>query len=293
MPKSLEDLENEMRILKNEVQQALLDIREFLLTYVENPFPTGLGRERPPGSGVLSTLSQGANGASAEEKGMGASPSVGGTGAAPPQGIGGAGGPVTVSVGGATAYGGDAASESKGSQGGAPQSADATDRAPHTPLAGKGAPAPPGQRENRPGERQETGAQGPEDTRAAPAQEANGERPPSIGNDLATVALLAPWVEAGLKRVGKQALERVFALYVDLGGVSPGVQKAMSHLLALSGEGEETPSAQPTLRQCLRLLADLDALLLRARRDLTSAVLLSAFLSDGALLGAQPGDGAV
>ncbi|MCS7206866.1 MAG: hypothetical protein NZ951_02890 [Dehalococcoidia bacterium] len=307
MPKSLEDLENEMRILKSEVQQALLDIREFLLTYVENPFPAGGGRERSASGGVLSSLTQGANGFSAEGKhaetpssvsgpgGGGSGPVSGGTASvsgstgiqAPPAGSVAPGevgnsspkaGTVSVPVSSETQRPSGATTEQdwrptgpSAPRGGSHGSNDHDQEPPNTAARPRGA------------SHQASSAaryQHPPHPEVEPDAEEKGSIQPHAAPDLATIALLAPWVEKGQRQVGRQALHKVVNLYADLGGLSPRVQKAMDHLLALS-DGAEDGSGKPSLRQCLRLLADLDALLQRARRDATGAALLAAYLCNG------------
>ena len=38
MEKKVEELEDDLKVLKNEIKESLTDIREHLLTYIENPF---------------------------------------------------------------------------------------------------------------------------------------------------------------------------------------------------------------------------------------------------------------
>ncbi|MFN3973710.1 MAG: hypothetical protein ACK4K2_00290 [Dehalococcoidia bacterium] len=287
MPKSLEDLENEMRVLKNEVQQALLDIREFLLTYVENPFGPGVPRGQSPAAGTLSSLSQGANGFAAGEQPevkpateaprADAQPSK----AAAGSGAGGSPPPVEVGAPAPGASGGQSISLNVQSTSGGPGVFPGhRDDGPEGTSEERPRSARPGQggREGQAPRRQERATHG-EEKWEAPGQEC--VEPPERAPDLATLALLAPWVEDGLRRVGRPALERVVSLYDDLGGVAPVVKKAVAHLLALSGDGADTSHAKPSLRQCLRLLADLDALLHRASRDMAGAALLMAYLGNG------------
>lgn len=286
MPKSLEDLENEMRVLKNEVQQALLDIREFLLTYVENPFGPGVPRGQSPSAGTLSSLSQGANGlAAGEQPEVKPATEAPRSDAPPPQASAGAsagGSPPPVGAGAPAkgAPGGQSISLNVQSTSGGPSvfpghrddgPAGTSDERPRSPRPGQG------EREGQAPQRQEEALQG-EEKWEAPGQE--DREPPERAPDLATLALLAPWVEDGLRRVGRPALEKVVNLYNDLGGVAPVVKKTVAHLLALSGDGADNASAKPSLRQCVRLLADLDALLHRARRDMAGAALLMTYLSN-------------
>lgn len=289
MPKSLEDLENEMRILKSEVQQALLDIREFLLTYVDNPFAPAMARGQSPSAGTLSSLSQGANGFSAGEQPT-VVPTSGGTPSSPSPGPGGEAnassapgsspppgapvaqtGSISISMGGQSAAGEPAPSRSPNDKGTPPQDTD------------RSHPSHPVQRSR---------GEGPASLRQEEHSSAVGdgdgleEEPhhlPERTPDLVTLALLAPWVEEGLRQVGRATLEKVVSLYDDLGGVAPGIKKTVAHLLALTGDDRaDTSSTKPSLRQCLRLLADLDALLHRARRDRAGAALLAAYLSNRA-----------
>ena len=43
----VDELQKELKVLKNEIKGALLDIREYLLTNVENPFPVDMAAGRP------------------------------------------------------------------------------------------------------------------------------------------------------------------------------------------------------------------------------------------------------
>ena len=48
MDKTVQELQDEVKVLKNEIKETLTDIREHLLTYAENPFATAPVRPAPP-----------------------------------------------------------------------------------------------------------------------------------------------------------------------------------------------------------------------------------------------------
>ncbi len=49
MDKTVQELQDEVKVLKNEIKETLTDIREHLLTYAENPFATAPVRQAPNG----------------------------------------------------------------------------------------------------------------------------------------------------------------------------------------------------------------------------------------------------
>jgi|GEM_PF-2569629 hypothetical protein len=299
MPKSLEDLENEVRLLKGEVQQALLDIRDFLLTYVENPFLAGGTRERPtpaprtskegpspgegPQEGVVARVRGDEGPGEVVRGGPGGAP-------APP-------GPPGAPAASPPVHGYTASFSQPVSQPGMPpQQSGAPGTPPQGPplgLEGREVPPPA-----PPAAKGDTAPQAPSPKGGEPlgrpaAPSPRGEEPPRPSGegggggsafDLTTLALLAPWVERGLRTVGKEALEKVLNLYAALGGMPPTVHRAALALLELAPEAEEGSPPCPSLRQCLRLLADLDGLLQRARRNRQGTLLLEGFLEgvDGA-----------
>jgi hypothetical protein len=97
--------------------------------------------------------------------------------------------------------------------------------------------------------------------------------------DLLTVATLASWLESGIRRVGQRRLKGIVEVYASMGELSPQLQEILLKLIGLeNGEGEEKEGV--SLRDCFRLLAELDSLLWRSRFDSRGAALLSVYLAE-------------
>ncbi|MBF8266824.1 MAG: hypothetical protein HW388_332 [Dehalococcoidia bacterium] len=290
MDKAMEQLQDEMKVLKNEIKVTLVDLRDYLLTHVENPFPVEINRQgrEPQGNGRQRA---------AIESDPQPSPSQNP--------------PVTSRVGNITAVPANAEPDQPATIRGAPPETWMAQGPPAGPQAETQrsagyAPQPQAERSRfpdiqellRPVWEQPPATQG---TPPASAQETPPFRPASehhkeepVGAtvsleaalhqpeahggavDLLTVATLAPWVEEGIARVGRERLESIVGLYSSLGGLSAQLKEVL--LVLISFEHDNGERGQVPLRECLRVLAELDDLLWRSRSDRARAVLLSVLL---------------
>lgn len=97
-----------------------------------------------------------------------------------------------------------------------------------------------------------------------------GERP-----DLLTVATLSRWLTSGMKQVGRERMEAVIDIYAAMGGLSPELKEILLRLLRIH-DGEGAP-----LTKTMSVLMELDNLQTRGRIDKTEAAVLSLFLNNG------------
>ncbi len=107
--------------------------------------------------------------------------------------------------------------------------------------------------------------------------------------DLITVAALAPWMEGGVRRIGKERLGSLLEVYAAMGGITNETRDILLQLLAL----DDTPSskAKVPLRNSLRFLVELDDILWRGRQDWRRAALATMFADAGDMaLDAEPDD---
>lgn len=99
--------------------------------------------------------------------------------------------------------------------------------------------------------------------------------------DLLIVATLASWIEDGTSRIGRERLQSLVDIYSTMSGISPQLHDVLTKLITLDGTPE--PVDPVTLRDCMRILVDLDSLLQRSRVDHTSAALLLTLMGRGTL----------
>jgi len=100
---------------------------------------------------------------------------------------------------------------------------------------------------------------------------------PGAKTDLLTVALMTEWIEEGLRSIGRKRLRSVVELSYSLGTLGQQRKDVLLQLLSLEGTNGNT--AKVSLRDNLRVLAALDALVKRADSDLSEAAVLSMFLN--------------
>lgn len=98
--------------------------------------------------------------------------------------------------------------------------------------------------------------------------DSSGERP-----DLLTVATLSRWLTNGMKQVGRERMEAVIDIYEAMGGLSPDLKEILLRLLRIH-DGEGAP-----LSKTMAVLLELDNLQTRGRMDKTEAAILSLFLN--------------
>ncbi len=107
----------------------------------------------------------------------------------------------------------------------------------------------------------------------------NGAMKKGAMPDLTSLSLLAPWVEEGVRKVGRDRLRSIVDMYASMNGLSPDLKQTILHLIDLEeGEG---PAGKVSLKKCLRILADLDNLVWRSQFDHAGTALLNVYLSGG------------
>ncbi len=102
-------------------------------------------------------------------------------------------------------------------------------------------------------------------------------KPQGQAADLVTVAMLAPWLDTSLQKIGRERLIAVVSMYSSMGGISNELKDVIVQLIQL--DGADAPKSDVPLRDSLRVLAELDDLLQRGRLDVTGAALLSVYLN--------------
>lgn len=290
MDKKLEELENELKVLKNEVKGTLTDIREFLLTNVDNPFPVEFTQGMPPPrkgierATVVPADGDGTTRASPQQVISGS----GGAGGGQPVILGGQGERVILGSQGETGPQGEteAAAEHDSQSNPAKQKlspkVSATDAVEKTEVPNAGQVSNNGSEgkaflETFDQEASESEEPGNMDERVAPQNDRkNGSARQGDTPDLVTVAMLASWVEDGIHRVGRKRLEVIVEMYASMGRLSDQVKQMLHQLLSLDGS-DGTVNKVP-LSECVRALADLDNLLWQNQADRKASALLAGFL---------------
>ena len=352
----VEELQEELKVLKNEIKETLADVREHLLTNVDNPFSTGAGDDGaspkaaappPPATPAPTPEPETAQNQAPTPTPAPAQPAAPApvAGAAPPAmpqvisvpSMGAMGMPV---IGGGV-IGGAVAGPMMGpaSAGFAPDipSGPPTSGPPvAAPRPTAGPPPARAKADNTLGESPAGGASGngagsmgspafsPEHkqgtdgrVRKAPS----GRRPMSgEGNnghhvvddpeaytygeyddqdeaeamlyeedakparpkdefDLVTLATLAPWMEEGVRKIGRKRLKTVLEVYASMDGISQGFKEVLLQLVGMD-DATDSVKGKVSLRECMRFLVDLDEILWRGRQDWKRAALLSMFADD-------------
>lgn len=265
---SLSDLQDEVKILKNEIKDTLVGIRDYLLTNVENPFPTETRRETSAVEhGSAPTTGPAPVEAPAPVSAPAAYPTVMVGASAPPivNGAPGAMYPTSIPSEPMSAL------PEVSTQ---PQPAERIERS-----TGNG----PAERRVFEDDRQESSQQAPYRASEAPTPHEPSPATESTEadvTDLLTVATLASWIEEGVTRVGKERLRALIDIYVAMGGVSSQMHEIITKLITLDGNQEPTETV--TLKECMRLLVDLDGLLWRSRTNNVNAALLNSLVGRSA-----------
>ena len=309
MDKAIEEMQNELKVLKNEIKETLTDIREYLLTNVENPFPAELARmavprqatEAPQVAPQPSTPPQ--DDGAAVGRGPTPAASAGPAPGAPPPPPG--TNPVEDYLPGSGAaapaqpFGREHIAQGRPLR--ASQSAPSEDRPAaeeQGPAAAAAEPARPEPARGWTDELAEEPCELPATRDEAPvAEESLPDSKPRTGErttgmlpereevkaaaqkeapDLVTVALLAPWVESSISRVGRERLKLLVEIYESVGGLHGQHKEVLLKLITL--DGRDVADGNVPLKECLRMLVELDNLLSRSRFDPNGAALLSLFL---------------
>jgi hypothetical protein len=283
----IEELSHEMKILKNEIRQILLDIREHVLTYYQNA-PAERGGEE----GVEELAEQQRDSGVKEEQlapatGSGTTVNIGTDLRGAPDvrmeapagqargqmlerqssasfrdepvdgGIGFRDEPFGSDMG----FGGGRDDFSAGDfggerQGGGRQDFSAGDFGGERQQRGRG-----GQGDDMLGMMQllnGMGGQGGGDeyTNYGSRQPAP---PPNGGMDLTTIAMLARWVSNGIRRVGRKRMQSIVEMYQMTGNLSPKAREVIVRLVRMS-DSEDPKEAVP-MTACIPVLMQLNTIL--------------------------------
>ncbi len=251
MDKAVEELQSEFKVLKNEIKETLSDIREHLLTNLENPFLHAGDAVASPAREVAVAVDDAPT--EDDEAELDETPDE-----APG---------LPSSVSDDTAPGIPP-----------PQFQDTEDDDGGTP--------PPPRRATA-----ESSEQSYLDTEDSPVFEHDGQQPATSNHqdgagqrikegeappDLVTIASLVPWMEEGMNRIGQERMTAIVDLYGSIGGLTNDLSDVMHRLIALGGGPAEANDV--TLRDCLHLIVELDTLVSRVKYDRPGAALLSMFL---------------
>ncbi len=124
---------------------------------------------------------------------------------------------------------------------------------PDNPPAGNNHPRP-------------AAAAGDDGEPAVPADEKDG------GLDLLTIVMLGQWLDRALSTLGREQTENLVNIYETTGSISPRVKQAMLLMIELKESARKAGSDSQIITS-MPLLMDLDGLLHRRNRTLESAVI--------------------
>ena len=264
--KKVEEIQDELKVLKNEIKETLIDVREHLLTYSENPFASStappLSAEPPLAAPVPEPVAD----------------------LPPPQD------PPELepddeeeldeALDGELDDDADGELDEPKPQKSEPLVTEARSPSPAAPAAAPIAEEPMLNGTATPEANVASRPPGP-----PPAWAANAARPTATtpggsdqSSDLLTVAMLSGWMEEHLDRIGTDKLKEIVEIYASMGGMPEGLLEVVVRLLSL--DHRPAPAAQVTLKDYLRILAELDSFLFRSRHDRAGAALMSVLLAN-------------
>lgn len=271
----IDRLEGELKIIKNEVKQVLLDIKEQILSTYANPFPREIQITEKPaaksgGPGVALGREKVAEKEGVVEAKQEQPGGVGGGGQVAPARGGVGGQPQQVGVGPLPASTGAISGphfipeQNIGKEGLEGRISSSFEESPE-PEEGKTA-APSEFGEERPilGKRpveKAPPAQGKEDARR-PLLRSRSESEAVPGEeelDLAMLIKLARWAEESVKKVGREKVERLLEIYQGTKHLPQGTKEIILGLVHLVDEGK--PEGQVTIKSCIGMLLQLDGIL--------------------------------
>ncbi|MEE8517590.1 MAG: hypothetical protein V3S98_00515 [Dehalococcoidia bacterium] len=91
--------------------------------------------------------------------------------------------------------------------------------------------------------------------------------------DLVTVASLAPWLEDGVRHIGRKRVKSILEVYASMGGITTDLRDVLLQLVSMDETEAEHPPV--SLRDSLRFLVELDDIMWRGRQDWRRAALMS------------------
>lgn len=282
MDKAVEELQQELKLLKNEIKETLTDVREHLLNTVDNPFP--IESAAPHKTPSLSPPT--AAPAPAAAVSAAAEVLVGEPAPAPQAAV----------VGDPAAAAAPAPPPALDQPLPQPVSQPLSQPAPAPqPVQAAGPRLGPSRGERRPPSEDRGGRQqGRAPARARRDERGGGvgpwtgdnpsERPDEeagedddgasdAGLDLITVVSLGPWLEDGVRRIGRKRVRSLLDVYTAIGGISTALRDVLAILVSLDDRPAKTRAV--SVGESLRFLVDLDDLIWRGRQDWRRAVLAS------------------
>jgi hypothetical protein len=295
----IQNLEDELKVIKNEVQAVLLDIKDQLIT------GTGMGSGGLSLGGIGATGPVGPLGASSggDDLGGNYNLSSGGLPPAPPQQViithtpeahadpGAAPGSIPPPEPAASADSSDLVTDTESpTESDVPNFGDMGDSLEDPDLGfgiGRWSDSAdgitPGFCEG-PGEFEQESWDGPSAISEDPFEErASGQHtdgPETLDDedvDLPTLAILTPWLSRAITTVGRDNLEKLVEIYDVARNMPPRLKQAIILLIELYGDCTSTctESGEQLLRDSISLLIDLDSLLLRHRTGTLESAVLS------------------
>ena len=256
--KKVEEIQDELKVLKNEIKETLIDVREHLLTYSENPFASStappLSAEPPQAAPVPEPVAD----------------------LPPPQD------PLELEPDDEEEL--DEALDEELDEP-KPQESEPLVTEARSPSPAAQAAAPIAEEPMLNGTAPPVANVASRPPGPPPAWAANAARPTATppggsdqSSDLLTVAMLSGWMEEHLDRIGTDKLKEIVEIYASMGGMPEGLLEVVVRLLSL--DHRPAPAAQVTLKDYLRILAELDSFLFRSRHDRAGAALMSVLLAN-------------
>ena len=267
MDKAVEELQDEFKLLKNEIKETLTDIREHLLTNVENPFAVELERaEAAPRAGGNARTIDAAITVNVTPAPTLPLPEVGELPGLPTE-------PEEDNV---EEFEEKESSADEGTQ---------TSKDPEvTQWVGEttdGLPVQDDFQSSWPDEGEAVNQSINETSIAPPPNKDQGA--PQV--DLVMLATLTPWIESSIQKIGKARVKSVVDLYDSIENVPPQLKEIVHQFIDLGSEQEALLEDNAAiLSDSLHVLMELDALLWRSRYDRKGAALLSLLLDHNGTL---------
>ena len=317
MADRVEELEDELMVLKNEIKETLTDIREHLLTYIENPFTAV--RQTPEievvgmhhkimvqeAPGALQPVLVRPEPEPARPAPLPQPEALPAPASLPLAGELPARGDPEVPPGGAPRQPGDAGQALESTEallrvimdggherlyqgpppGGEPESSALPAQGPAEAKALEmEAPETHVNGKGRVGNADATPPEAEEEETLAvnshgPDRVAPAPQDDGAPGELLTLFTLAPWLDDGISRIGRKRLKAIVEVYATTGGLSPQLKEGLLQMINMDNS-VDGGRGKVSIRECLRSLGELDNLLWRNRLDPQGAARLALVLND-------------
>ena len=98
-------------------------------------------------------------------------------------------------------------------------------------------------------------------------------------NALLTMFTLVPWLDGGIKRIGRKRMKTIVEVYASTGKLDDQMKESIMQIIGMDNSPDGARS-KATIKECLSVLGELDNLLWRNKLDPAGAALMAMILDE-------------